>query len=68
MDNFNQSAGYTWEFLQYSGAYSGPTDDAALNASVFFNTSGFANAYGGTFALHLDITAGTLYLTYTPAP
>ena len=41
---------------------------SALNASTIFDTGGFANSFTGTFAWDLDVSSGTLYLTYTPAP
>jgi len=65
--NFDDSHSYSWEAAQWTGTYSGPTDVSALNASTTFDTSAFQNTFHGTFAWALDLSANTLYLTYTPA-
>ena len=66
-DNFDPTQSYSWAAVKWTGAYTGPTDIAALNAATLFDTSAFANSFSGTFAWHLDQSAITLYLTYTPA-
>jgi hypothetical protein len=68
MGNFDPNQSYRWAAVQWTGAYTGPTDAAALNAATVFDTSGFANAFGGTFGWELDLESGTLCLAYTPAP
>ena len=68
MDNFDPSQSYTWQFIHWTGTYSGPTDVATLNAATNFDTSGFANAAGGHFSWRLDTTDRTLSLVYTPPP
>ena len=67
MDNFDPTQSYSWKAVIFTGTYTGPTSDAALNASTVFNTSGFQNTFTGTFGWHLDTGSGTLYLTYSPA-
>jgi len=68
MANFNQSQSNSWTILYWTGTYTGPTSDAAINAAFMIDTSGFANSYNGTFSLHLDVSAGTLSIVYTPNP
>jgi autotransporter-associated beta strand protein len=67
MANFDPTQPYSWLAASWSGAYSGPTDPAALNASTAFDTSGFANPINGTFGWSLDTADHTLSLTYTPS-
>jgi hypothetical protein len=67
MDNFDPTQSYSWAAVKWTGAYTGPTDVAALNASTVFDTSAFQNSFNGTFAWNLDVDSKTLYLTYTPA-
>jgi autotransporter-associated beta strand protein len=64
--NFDPTQTYSWAVVKWTGTYTGPTDDAFLNAATVFNTSAFANSFNGAFAWHLDVSSGTLYLTYTP--
>jgi hypothetical protein len=68
MDHFDPTQSYSWKAFQWTGTYTGPTTDTALNASTVFDTSAFQNSFNGTFAWHLDLSSGTIYLTYTPAP
>ena len=68
MNNFDSHQTYSWEFMHWSGTYTGPTSDAALNDAVRFDTSQFQNACNGSFSLHVDLTAQTISLVYTPNP
>ena len=65
--NFDPTQSYSWAALTWTGNYTGPTDDADLNAATVFDTSAFTNSFSGTFGWHLDTASKTLYLTYTPA-
>jgi hypothetical protein len=67
MANFDPTQSYSWAVVQWTGSYTGPTDVAELTAATVFDTSGFANAYSGTFSWSLDAATCTLSLTYTPA-
>jgi hypothetical protein len=51
---------------QWSGAYSGPTDTATLDAATSFDTSGFVNNFNGTFGWTFG--GSSLSLSYTPTP
>lgn len=65
--NFDPTKSYVWAAVKWTGTYTGPTDVAALNAATDFDTTGFANAFDGTFGWSLDLGTNTLFLTYTPA-
>jgi fibronectin-binding autotransporter adhesin len=66
MADFDPTRPYSWLAGQWTGAYSGPTDPAALNAATVFDTSGFQNPIAGAFGWSLDAADRTLSLTYTP--
>jgi fibronectin-binding autotransporter adhesin len=66
MADFDLTRPYSWLAGQWTGAYSGPTDPAALNAATVFDTSGFQNPIAGAFGWSLDTADRTLSLTYTP--
>jgi fibronectin-binding autotransporter adhesin len=65
MADFDPTRSYDWVAMKWSGAYSGPADEATLNADTTFDTSGFANPVAGTFGWILDPTNRTLLLAYT---
>jgi hypothetical protein len=66
MADFDPTRSYTWLAAQWTGAYSGRTDAATLNADTAFDTSGFVNPIGGTFGWSLS--GSSLNLSYTPTP
>jgi autotransporter-associated beta strand protein len=66
--NFDPSKSYSWTAVTWTGAYSGPTDPAMLDAATQFNTGMFASPIAGTFGWQLDVAGKTLSLTYTPTP
>jgi T5SS/PEP-CTERM-associated repeat protein len=67
--NFYPGQSYAWPFVRWTGAYSGPSTDAALDAASVFDATGFQNpTNGGSFGWHLDQPGQTLYLTFTPVP
>ncbi len=71
MGDFDPTLTYIWPLVTYVGTYTGPTTDAALNASTTFDMSSgpFSNpTLGGTFAWHLDQVDQQLDLVYTPSP
>jgi hypothetical protein len=68
MDHFDPARPYAWSVVRWAGAYSGPTDVAALTAATAFDPAGFANPIGGTFGWALDTARRSLSLTYTPVP
>jgi hypothetical protein len=76
MAYFDPTVAYVWPFLAWrangigQGTYFGPMTDAALNASVQFDTTNFVNDFpaGSTFSLHLDLPNKTIDLVYTPVP
>jgi hypothetical protein len=65
---FEADVGAPAQLVHWTGAYSGPTDAADLNAATTIDTSGFVNAGGGHFSLQLDAADQTLSLIYTPPP
>ena len=67
MADFDPTKPYSWLAASWSGAYTGPSDVAALNASTAFDISGFANPIAGTFGWELNSTDHTLSLTYAPS-
>jgi autotransporter-associated beta strand protein len=67
MAGFDPSKQYLWSAVQWTGAYSGPADPAALNAATAIDTSGFLNPIAGTFGWNLDATDHQLSLVYTPS-
>jgi hypothetical protein len=67
MANFDPMRSYSWQAVEWTGTYSGPTDVAALDSATNFDTSGFANPIAGTFGWSLDQVGQTLSLTYTPS-
>jgi hypothetical protein len=63
LTNFNPNTNYSWEFLSTSGGISG------FNANAFtVDTSGFANAFNGTFSVSLLNNGEALALNYFAAP
>jgi hypothetical protein len=66
MDHFDPTQSYSWQAVTWTGSYAGPIDDATLDASSTFVTSGFVNPIAGTFSWSLDVRGHTLSLTYTP--
>jgi T5SS/PEP-CTERM-associated repeat protein len=66
MDHFDPSLPYSWLAVGWAGAYHGPPDAAALDASTAFDTGGFLNPIAGPFGWSLDAANRTLSLTYTP--
>jgi autotransporter-associated beta strand protein len=67
MADFDPTKSYSWTAFQWSGAYAGPTDEAALVASTTFDTTGFRNQLGGVFGWDLDSGGHSLSLVYTPS-
>jgi hypothetical protein len=67
MTDFDPTRSYSWPAVEWTGAYSGPTDATALNAATSFNTSGFANPIAGTFGWSFDPAGRQLDLVYTPS-
>jgi T5SS/PEP-CTERM-associated repeat protein/autotransporter-associated beta strand protein len=68
MTDFDPAKPYSWLAAHWAGAYSGPTDPAALNASTVFDTSGFQNPISGQFGWSFGPDGRSLSLTYEPAP
>jgi hypothetical protein len=68
MADFDPSLAYSWPAVEWTGAYSGPTDMATLNSTTTFDSSEFANPIAGTFGWSFDSAGQTLSLTYTPTP
>jgi hypothetical protein len=77
MTDFDPNQRYIWPAIAWQGTYTGPTDDATLNADTVFDTTGFGNAFSGTFSLDYngnsivlgEVTfVGSLDLVYTPVP
>jgi autotransporter-associated beta strand protein len=66
MADFDPTKPYSWLAARWAGAYTGPTDAAALDAATGFDTSGFLNPIDGTFGWSLDPAGQTLSLVYTP--
>ena len=66
MADFDPMQPYSWPAVRWSGAYSGPTDLAMLDASTNFDTSGVVNPIAGTFGWNFDADEQSLSLTYTP--
>jgi autotransporter-associated beta strand protein len=66
MDHFNPTRSYTWRAVEWTGSYTGPADDATLDASTSFDDSGFANPINGRFGWALDMADNTLSLVYAP--
>jgi hypothetical protein len=67
MADFDPHQSYSWLAFQWAGNYAGPTDDATLNASTAFDTTGFLNQVAGGFGWDLDPTGHTLSLVYSPS-
>jgi T5SS/PEP-CTERM-associated repeat protein len=71
MANFNNLQPYAWKFVSWQGTYTGPTDDAALSATVLFDASNFVNTLdpAGKFSLHYDGVAKEIEVIYAvPEP
>jgi autotransporter-associated beta strand protein len=66
MDHFDRNQSYAWPAVMWTCSYAGPADDATLEASTAFDTSGFVNPIGGRFGWDLDAAGHMLSLTYTP--
>jgi autotransporter-associated beta strand protein len=67
MDHFDPTKSYVWPAVEWSGTYAGPTDADTLDASTGFDTSEFANRYGGSFGWSFESDGHGLSLTYTPS-
>jgi autotransporter-associated beta strand protein len=67
MADFDPNHPYSWLAVSWAGVYLGPTDDATLNASTAFDTTGFMNQVAGAFGWDLNTGDHTLSLTYTPS-
>jgi autotransporter-associated beta strand protein/T5SS/PEP-CTERM-associated repeat protein len=67
MDHFDPTRPYVWPAVEWTGSYAGPADEATLEASTAFDTSGFANPIAGRFGWALDAGGHTLSLTYSPS-
>ncbi len=67
MADFDPNQPYSWTAARWTGAYSGPTDVATLDADTSFDTSGVVNPIAGTFGWSLDSADQTLSLVYTPS-
>ena len=68
MADFDPTQQYAWPIIAWVHDYSGPIDDATLNAATLIDSSSFVNSYNGTFALHFDGTNKAIDLIYTPVP
>jgi fibronectin-binding autotransporter adhesin len=67
MDHFDPSRSYVWPAVVWTGSYAGPANDATLDMTTAFDTSGFANPIAGTFGWALDTGSHMLSLTYAPS-
>jgi autotransporter-associated beta strand protein len=67
MTDFDPAKPYSWLAVQWTGAYTGPTDPVTLNSATAFDTTGFANSVAGAFGWNLDLNGRSMFLTYTPA-
>jgi fibronectin-binding autotransporter adhesin len=71
MANFNNLQPFAWKFVSWQGNYTGPTDDAALTATVLFDASNFVNPIdpAGKFSLHYNGAAKEINVVYAvPEP
>jgi T5SS/PEP-CTERM-associated repeat protein len=68
MDHFDPTQPYSWTAVQWTGAYTGPTSVAALDATTAFDLSGFANPVTGSFGWSFVPDGHSLDLNYTPVP
>jgi hypothetical protein len=68
MANFNPNQRYSWPFVSWEGAYTGPTDDFALNATILLDLTNFVNLYTGAFNLHYDGVGKEMDIVYSPVP
>jgi hypothetical protein len=72
MPDFDPNLRYSWEFVVWSGTYSGPSSDGSIGGSTVFDTTFFFNPHPGTFGWQLidhgTGNGGELDLIYTPAP
>jgi autotransporter-associated beta strand protein len=68
MAHFDPTQPYSWTAVEWTGAYSGPTNAAVLNASTAFDTSGVVNPFSGSFGWAFGPDGHSLDLTYTPVP
>jgi fibronectin-binding autotransporter adhesin len=68
MDHFDLSLAYSWTAVEWTGAYTGPANVAALDATTAFDTSGIVNAFSGSFGWQFGPDGHSLDLTYTPVP
>jgi autotransporter-associated beta strand protein len=67
MDHFDPTQSYEWRAVQWAGSYAGPTDEATLDATTSFDTTGFRNRLAGTFGWSFDADGHGLSLVYTPS-
>ena len=71
MGDFDRNIKYSWKVFDWTGTYTGPTDDATLTAATVFDFSNFnsTTAPGMTFYFHLDGANKQIDLVYgTPVP
>jgi autotransporter-associated beta strand protein len=68
MVHFDPTQPYSWTAVEWTGAYSGPTAAAALDAATAFDTSGVVNPFSGSFGWSFGPDGHSLDLTYTPVP
>jgi autotransporter-associated beta strand protein len=66
MDHFDPTRAYQWPAVEWTGAYTGPTDPEFLNSATAFDTTGFASPIEGSFGWALDAGGHSLSLAYTP--
>jgi hypothetical protein len=71
-DGINPPGGqYSWKLIQWQGTYTGPTDDAALTATMLVDKTNFVNPIdpvNGTFKLHYDGADKQIDLVYSVVP
>jgi autotransporter-associated beta strand protein len=68
MAHFDPARKYVWPAVEWAGAYTGPSEAAALDAATAFDTTGVLNPIAGTFGWSLDQSGRTLSIVYTPVP
>jgi autotransporter-associated beta strand protein len=71
MTSFDPNISFTWPVFQWSGVYTGPTDDTTLTSTVLLDKSNFVNSTNPTaqFIFHYDATNKQIDLVYSvPEP
>jgi T5SS/PEP-CTERM-associated repeat protein len=70
MANFNPNQQFTWKVFDWTGTYTGPTDDSSLTATVLLDRTNFVNATapGSQFIFHFDSVNKEIDLIYQPIP